>query len=243
MVRVGLLILSEVAAGALAATPASAQEARTPDRDEIIVTAQKRKQTDDSVGMSITVATKDPLRLRGIDAVADLPRLVPGLTLQDSTFASTSFTLRGVGFFNSDLSTPPAVTVYVDEAPLPYPAMTRLAAFDLERVEVLKGPQGTLFGQNATGGAINYIASAPSSVLHSGADLTFGRFDRLQVGGFVSGPLAKGLTARVAVQARWGDGWQKSITRPDDRLGASRNIRDGRPWSGWRATGYRAASS
>ena len=99
---------------------------------------------------------------RGIDSVADLPRLVPGLTLQDGAFNSTSITLRGVGFFNSDLDTPPAVTVYVDEAPLTYPVLTKLAAFDLARVEVLKGPQGTLFGQNATGGAVNYIAARPT---------------------------------------------------------------------------------
>src|SRR3546814_9810232 len=92
----------------------------------------------------------------------DLPRLVPGFTVQESAFNSTSYTLRGVGFFNSDLPTPPAVSIYIDEAPLPYPTMTRLVAFDLERVEVLKGPQGTLYGQNATGGAVNYIAAKPT---------------------------------------------------------------------------------
>jgi len=112
--------------------------------------------------------------------VAELTRLVPGLTIQESFFNSTSFTLRGVGFFNSDLATPPAVTVYVDEAPLPYPAMTKLAAFDLERVEVLKGPQGTLYGQNATGGAVNYVAAKPTEVFESGADATYGGFNRLQ---------------------------------------------------------------
>ncbi len=206
-------------AAVVAALPARAQDAPRGQIDEIVVTALKREQSDSSVSMPITVASADTLQLRGIDAVADLPRLVPGLTLQESNFASTSFTLRGVGFFNSDLSTPPAVTVYVDEAPLPYPAMTKLAAFDLERVEVLKGPQGTLFGQNATGGAINYIAAGPSNSLEAGADVSFARFDRLQIGGFLSGPIAEGLTARLAVQGRRGDGWQKSITRPGDRLG------------------------
>jgi outer membrane receptor protein involved in Fe transport len=216
------LIGGTLAAAALGATPAAAQDTptgKTGEIDEIVVTALKREQSDTSVGLSITAASADTLLARGIDSVADLPRLVPGLTIQESNFASTSFTLRGVGFFNSDLSTPPAVTVYVDEAPLPYPAMTRLAAFDLARVEVLKGPQGTLFGQNATGGAVNYIAATPSNTLQTGADLSFGRFNRLQIGGFVSGSLAKGLTARLAMQGRWGDGWQKSITRPGDTLG------------------------
>lgn len=220
MRRAGLLWIGALPlAAAMGAASASAQDTSTGAVDEIVVTALKREQTDATVGMSITATDADTLQARGIDAVADLPRLVPGLTIQDSNFASTSITLRGVGFFNSDLSTPPAVTIYVDEAPLPYPAMTRLAAFDLARVEVLKGPQGTLFGQNATGGAVNYIAAAPSSVLQAGTDLSFGRFNRLQAGGFVSGPLGEGLSARLAVQGRWGDGWQQSITRPGDRLG------------------------
>src|SRR5882672_746992 len=163
-------------------TAALAQNAAPPAPDqieEITVTAQKTEQAANTVGISITAATGEVLRQRGITSVADLTRLVPGLTIQESFFNSTSFTLRGVGFFNSDLATPPAVTVYIDEAPLPYPAMTKLAAFDLARVEVLKGPQGTLYGQNATGGAVNYIAAKPTEVFESGADLTFGSFNRL----------------------------------------------------------------
>lgn len=200
------------AGGAAAETPPAALE-------ELVVTAQKREQAADAVGMSITAATGETLRTRGIDTVADLVRLVPGLTIQDSNFASTSFNLRGVGFFNSDLATPPAVTVYLDEAPLPYPAMTRLVAFDLARVEVLKGPQGTLFGQNATGGAVNYIAGAPRQSSETGLEATYGRFDRLRLGGFVTGPVTQSLSARLAIQGAWGAGWQKSLSRPRDRLG------------------------
>jgi iron complex outermembrane recepter protein len=187
--------------------------------EEIVVTAQKWEQSASTVGMSITAAKAETLQERGIDAVADLARLVPGLTIQESSFNSTSFTLRGVGFFNSDLATPPAVTIYVDEAPLPYPAMTKLAAFDLARVEVLKGPQGTLFGQNATGGAVNYIAAKPTDALSTGLDATYGRFDRAQIAGFISGPLTDQLSARIAVQRRIGDAWQQSISRPGDELG------------------------
>ena len=156
--------------------------------------------------------------------MAELTRLVPGLTVEESSFNSTSFTLRGVGFFNSDLATPPAVTVYVDEAPLPYPAMTRLAAFDLARVEVLKGPQGTLYGQNATGGAVNYIAAKPTREFAAGFDTIYGRFNRVQVGGFLSGPIGEQLTARLALQGRSGDAWQQSITRPGDELGKIREL-------------------
>jgi iron complex outermembrane receptor protein len=202
-------------------TAVLAQEPDTSARhlEEIIVTAQKWEQSANTVGMSITAASGDVLQDRGINSVADLTRLVPGLTIQDSSFNSTSFTLRGVGFFNSDLATPPAVTIYLDEAPLPYPAMTRLAAFDLERVEVLKGPQGTLFGQNATGGAVNYIASKPTESSDAGFDATYGRFNRWQLVGFVSGPITDELGGRIAVQGRRSDAWQQSITRPGDELG------------------------
>jgi iron complex outermembrane receptor protein len=192
--------------------------------DEIIVTAQKWEQSANTVGMSISAATGDVLEQRGITSVAELTRLVPGLTIEESSFNSTSFTLRGVGFFNSDLATPPAVTVYVDEAPLPYPAMTKLAAFDLARVEVLKGPQGTLYGQNATGGAVNYIAAKPTESFEAGFDSIFGRFNRVQLGGFVSGPIGDQLTARLALQGRSGDAWQQSISRPGDELGEIREL-------------------
>ena len=126
---------------------------------------------------------------RGIKSVAELTRLVPGLTIQESSFNSTSFTLRGVGFFNSDLATPPAVTVYVDEAPLPYPAMTKLAAFDLARVEVLKGPQGTLYGQNARAAPCNYIAAKPPTTLERASILATDALTAFKLGGFVSGPI------------------------------------------------------
>jgi outer membrane receptor protein involved in Fe transport len=204
---------------ALLAGPAFADDAANSTIDEIVVTAQKREQAADTVGMSITATAGATLQARGIDSVADLPRLVPGFTLQQSNFNSVSFTLRGVGFFNSDLATPPAVTVYLDEAPLPYPSMTKLIAFDLARVEVLKGPQGTLFGQNATGGAVNYVAAGPGAAPEAGFDVTAGRFNRVRLGGFVGGPITDELSGRIAVQASRGDGWQKSITRPGDRLG------------------------
>jgi iron complex outermembrane recepter protein len=202
--------------------------------DEIIVTAEKWEQSANTVGMPITAVSGDVLQKRGITSVMDLTRLVPGLTIQQSSFNSTSFTLRGVGFFNSDLATPPAVTVYVDEAPLPYPAMTKLAAFDLDRVEVLKGPQGTLFGENATGGAVNYIAAKPTDTLQSGFDATYGRFNRLQLGGFVSGPITDQLDARVAIQGQRGDAWQESITRSGEELGKIRELQ-GRATLEWRA--------
>ncbi|MFD2580332.1 TonB-dependent receptor plug domain-containing protein [Novosphingobium colocasiae] len=86
-----------------------------------------------------------------------------------------------------------------------------MTAFDLERVEVLKGPQGTLFGNNATGGAINMIAAKPTNEFKAGVDLSYGRFNTFEASGFVSGPLSDTLRARLAVKAVNGDGWQKKL--------------------------------
>src|SRR5213079_580951 len=117
------------------------------------------------VPLSITAATADQLAKAGVNNPADLEKVVPGFTYQPSSFGTPVFTIRGIGFFDTAVAVAPAVTVYVDQVPLPYLAMTQGASLDLERVEVLKGPQGTLFGQNSTGGAINYIAAKPGRTL------------------------------------------------------------------------------
>ena len=222
-----VLVLPQATFGQQATTPS------TGPLSEVVVTAEKWEQPANTVGMPLTAATGDELAERGITSVADLTRLVPGLTIQRSDFNSTSFTLRGVGFFNSDLATPPAVTVYVDEAPLPYPAMTTLAAFDLARVEVMAGPQGTLYGQDATGGAVNYIAAKPTEMLDAGLEATYGRFNRFELGGFVAGPVGDQLRLRVALQGERGDAWQESITQNGDRLGRIQTLQ-GRAILEWR---------
>lgn len=202
------------------ATPGMAQDAGVeegaPDPNVIIVTANKRDQNILDVGLSITAESGDTLITRGIGSPTDLGKIVPGLTVQPSPFNTPVYTLRGVGFYETTLSAAPTVAVYVDEIQLPFSATTRGAAFDIERVEVLKGPQGTLFGQNTTGGAINYVAAKPTDTFTAGGNASFGRFSTLDVQGFVSGPLSETLKARVAVRTVQSGAWQKSYTRNDE---------------------------
>ena len=99
--------------------------------------------------------------------------------------------------------------------------MTAQAGLDPQRVEILKGPQGTLFGQNATGGAINFIAAKPTKTLDVGADLTYSSFNTIDASGYLSGPITDRLRARAAFKVEDGDGWQHSNTR-NDTLGKSR---------------------
>lgn len=218
-----------MAAAFVVATPAVAQEVSTPATapdaagyDEIVVTAQKREQSLSDVGITIDAIGADELKEKGITALADIAASVPTLQFSLSQNNTPILSMRGVGFYESSLASYPAVSVSLDEVPLAVPALTTLTAFDLERVEVLKGPQGTLFGQNTTGGAINYIAAKPTRDLSAGGQLTYGRFNRLSLDAFVSGPLGEAAEGRLAVRVERGDAWQKSDTR-DDKNGRVEN--------------------
>ncbi|WP_209047604.1 TonB-dependent receptor [Rhizorhabdus histidinilytica] len=196
-------------------TAPQADAAEQSGLQEIVVTAQKRSENINKVGISITAVGSEDLAQRGVADVSDLVKVVPGFNYTPSAYGTPVYTLRGIGFYETSLGAAPAVSIYVDEVPLPFSAMATGAALDLERVEVLKGPQGTLFGGNSTGGAINYIAAKPTPDFRAGADLTYGRFDRAEIKGYVSGPLSDTLEARLAVQYTHSGDWQRSYTRED----------------------------
>lgn len=201
---------------ALAQTPATtgtvANDA-TGESFEIIVTAQKRSERLSDVPMSIASLSSEDLVKRGVESVDDLPRLVPGFTYQINNIGLPVYGIRGISFLDQSSLANPAVSVYVDQIPLAFSTLTRGAALDLERVEVLKGPQGTLFGQNSTGGAVNYIAAKPTDQFSAGGSVTYGRFNQLGVDGFVSTPLSSTLGIRVAAKADMRGNWQRSTTR------------------------------
>ncbi|MFW2830385.1 TonB-dependent receptor [Sphingomonas sp. ID0503] len=216
-----LLAISSLA-GAQTAAPAGETPAAAPDGD-IIVTAQKREQRLQDVGLAVAAISGEALAARRIVTLADLAQAVPGLIYTQSQANTPVYTLRGVGFFESSLAAYPDVATYIDQVPLPLPITSTLTAFDLERVEVLKGPQGTLFGNNATGGAINFIAAKPTRDFSAGVSLGYARFNTVEASGYVSGPLTDTLRARLAVKAVKGDEWQKSFTR-DDKIGKTDNV-------------------
>src|SRR5690606_22448688 len=156
--------------------------------EEVVVTATKREQGLQDVGLTVSAISGDMLEQKRINNVADLAQIVPGLNFSQSPESKPVYTLRGVGFYESTLAAYPDVATYIDQVSLPLPILSSLTAFDLERVEVLKGPQGTLFGNNATGGAINFVPAKPTEYFDAGVSLSYGRFDAVDVGGFVSGP-------------------------------------------------------
>lgn len=209
-------------ASSMSESVANAAAAATQDDragvNDIIVTAQKREQSINRVGLTIQAMGADELQNRGIRGAEDLVRAVPGFTFTPSPYSTPVYTLRGVGLYDSGLASSPSVSVYVDEVPLAFPVMTKGATLDVERVEVLKGPQGTLFGQSSTGGAVNYIAAKPTDTPAAGAYASVNQFGEVDIEAFASGPLSETLRARIAVRTTNGGAWQKSTSR-GDKLG------------------------
>jgi iron complex outermembrane recepter protein len=190
--------------GALAELPSSAGAGL----EEIVVTATKREENLNRVRETVTVVTAETLRDQHISTPADVADLVLGLTYANTQFNTPVYTLRGVGYFENSLAAYPAVTVYADEMPFQFSVLAKHAVYDLDQIEVLKGPQGTVFGQNSTGGAINYIQAKPTMKFDAGASLTYGRFNEVQTESFVSGPLTNNLQARLTVRDEVARGWQ-----------------------------------
>ena len=191
---------------------------------DIIVTANKREQSVNNVGLTITAATGETLVNRGISGPADLAKLVPGFTFTQSIYSTPVYTLRGIGLYDATFGASPSVSVYTDQIPRNVPVMSDALDLDIERVEVLKGPQGTLFGQSSTGGAINYIVAKPTREFHAGFYGSYERFNRFELGAFVSGPLGEKAAARLAVKGITGGAWQRSLSRPNDDNGDTRKL-------------------
>jgi outer membrane receptor protein involved in Fe transport len=220
--------------GAGAARAQTEEGASSGGIEEIVVTAQKRSESINKVGMSITAVTGETLVQKSISSAAELVRVIPGFTYTDAPRGAPVFAIRGVGFDDSTLGSASTVALYLDEVPISYPMEARFPTLDLERVEVLKGPQGILFGQNSTAGAINFIAAKPTDTVKAGFDASYGRFDTIELRGFMSAPVSDTLKVRISGMGVHSGGWQKSYTR-DDELGKKRQFA-GRVIAVWEPT-------
>lgn len=190
-------------------TPVIAQQ--DSPLEEIVVTAQKREQSIQDVSVSITAFSSADIKALGISRTRDLARFTPGLVMNSSNGgeADPVFTLRGVGMNDVASNQNPAISIYIDDIALPAISMLGFQIFDQERIEVLKGPQGTLYGRNTTGGAIKFISRKPTREFDAFAQLDYGRFDRLEFEGAVGGPLSDTLSGRLAAGIiQQHEGWQ-----------------------------------
>lgn len=234
LARLAMVSIASIATYSPTWAQTQAPSAAPAALDEIVVTAEKREESINDVPMAVSAFSGSQLVALGIKNVQDLTEVVPGLTFAQTNFSTPVYTLRGVGFYETSLSAYPDVTVYVDEAALPFPILTTHVGFDLDRVEVLRGPQGILFGQNSTGGAINYVAAKPTSTFQAGTYVSYGEFNAFDLQGYVSGPINDTLSARLAVDLQQGGAYQYSYTRNYDNTLGNRNVLAGRFMVDWK---------
>ena len=181
------------------------------DLQEIVVTAQRRVESAQDVGIAMSVLSGESLAAKSISYVNDLQNAVPSLQVEPAFGSSQpQFRLRGVGFIDYTSNNTSPVGVSLDGVAFALPIQTQGQLFDIDRVEVLRGPQGTLYGRNTTGGEINFISNQPTADPHAGFSLDYGSHNEVDAEGFVSGSIADGLLGRLAVATEQGGAWQRN---------------------------------
>ena len=184
-------------------TAASQAEAVVPDDSlgEIVVTAQRREQRADDVGVTINVLTGSDLKAAGTQSIVDLAAITPNVQIKNVLANSVvNVSIRGIGLNDYAANNNPAAGMYVDNVYLVSPAMLSFGLFDIDRVEILKGPQGDLYGRNTTAGAVNIISRKPSDITDVQIEAGYGTYDSWHIDGAVGGALTSTLTARFALQ-------------------------------------------
>ncbi|MBE9538570.1 MAG: TonB-dependent receptor [Proteobacteria bacterium] len=180
--------------------------------EEVMVTAQKREQALTDVGVAITAYTGDQMKALGFEDSTDLIAYTPGISMAGDIGGQRAiFNIRGVVQNDyADLAEAP-VAVYIDGTYLASTQAQTFGLFDVERVEMLKGPQGTLFGRNATGGLVNTITVKPTDELEGYLEATAGSFSQIRVEGAIGGALTDGIRARVAFLSNQQDEVLKNV--------------------------------
>jgi iron complex outermembrane receptor protein len=174
---------------------------------EIVVTAQKREQNLQDVGTSVTAFDANSLQQLGLKDVTAVTGQVPGLQFNQYGATVTIYNLRGVSQNDFSDHQEAPVAVYADDAYIASTGALAGSLFDMQRVEVLRGPQGTLFGRNATGGLIQYISNQPTDTPDGYIDLSGGNFDHIDTEGAIGGPLTDTLSGRAAFATNYHKGY------------------------------------
>lgn len=178
--------------------------------EDIVVTAERRSEGLRNVPIAITAIAGDTLEEAGVTSVGELVQLTPSLQFGER-FGNVFIAVRGIGQAGQDIGSQSGVTVSQDGVPLLNHFMMDGTFLDVSQVAVLRGPQGTFEGRNATGGAINVYSNVPTDELAGSVALTAGEYNRLGVRGVVNGPLVSDrLMARVAFQREEADGWLRN---------------------------------
>ncbi|MEM9667447.1 MAG: TonB-dependent receptor [Pseudomonadota bacterium] len=210
---------------AVTGVEAAAQEQPTDEGrllDEIVVTAQKKSENQQDVPISIATFTGDALDALGINQSNDLGEIIPGLEISTSSGDGSQLIvfLRGAGLNDFNTNNAGPIGIYSDEAYISSPILTSFQFFDTERLEVLKGPQGTLYGRNTTGGAIRFISNKPTDEFDFRLRANYGNFDSSEIEAAISGPITDRVRARAAVSKVDSDGFVENLVNGESENGA-----------------------
>ena len=221
-IRAGLVASASLIG--LAAMPALAQTAQADENtgiEEIVVTAQRTAQSLQDVPIAVTAFSAEALQRQQINNPLDIQLTLPNVTFTKGNFTGSSFTIRGIGDLCVGVTCDSATAIHAEGMPLFATRLFEAEFFDLERVEVLRGPQGTLFGRNATGGVVNFINAKPKmDAIHAAGEIEYGNFDSLRLKGMFNLPITDTLAIRVAGTYLRRDGFSTNVfnnTRIDGR--------------------------
>ncbi|MEE4108916.1 MAG: TonB-dependent receptor plug domain-containing protein, partial [Halieaceae bacterium] len=204
------LVAAIAAASALAFPGAAAvAQERSLGLEEVVVTAQRREQSLQDVPMAVSAFGRQELEDLQADNLDGIQGAVPNLNLVQGRGSNSSLNifLRGVGQPDALQTFDPAVGVYLDDVYMSRIQGSMFRLYDIERIEVLRGPQGTLYGKNTPGGAIKLITRDPGQEVEAAAGLTLGNYDRMQGSAYLSGPLSDTLAASISVLHDQRDGF------------------------------------
>lgn len=210
---------------AIGLAPAMAQEVGNVFTDEIVVTAQKREQNLQDVGIAVTAVSGEQMRALGYTNAQEITAMAPGVsTIQPNGEANYAIGIRGVTNSDFTTNTESPIAVYVDEVYISQMSGAGFMLFDMERAEILRGPQGTLFGRNATGGLVQYVTVKPSSEFEGYGSFAFGEYNQQKFQGAVNAPLTDNLAVRASFASNQRDGYAKNrLDRDRDLNNANEN--------------------
>lgn len=183
------------------------QEARAPVYDEIIVTAQKKEERISDVPIAMSAFSAEALDDYKIEGGSELLRAIPNVNFSKSNFSMYNFSIRGVGTKATSASSDPAVAVSFNNTPLSRNRLFEAEFLDMQRVEVLRGPQGTLYGRNSTGGVVNLITALPTTNFEGNVKGEVGNYKSRRLSGMLNVPLTEELGVRVAGAMTKRDGY------------------------------------
>jgi len=232
--RFKALILATAAPAVFAATDAMAQNVLM---DEIVVTAQKREENVQNVPLAVSAFSGEQLKAMNIQDATRIVDLVPNFKAGGlgGSGGPPFFSIRGISFIDFSNINEASVAVYLDEVYQASQGIGVAQTFDVGHVEVLRGPQGTLFGRNATAGVVSFVSKKPTEEFEGYASLQYGSYNQVIGEAAVSGPVADGFRARLAAKWNRDDGWQKNQLPAGGRA-AKTNARSIRLTTQWDMT-------